>query len=211
MNPATNLSDRKHRIGLPEQRVLLPLLALALTGILTLASPLASAFDLDSDTPIRVNADSARLDDSQGIATYTGDVVMSQGNTRLTADRVVLHRSEEGVNRIEATGQPAEYRQPSVDGEGETNARALNIRWSAADNRVTFEREAVIEQGGNLFRGDVIHYDSVDRVVTAEGSADQGDGGGRVEMVIQPRGSSNSPESLNSLNSPNSLNNASEQ
>jgi lipopolysaccharide export system protein LptA len=196
MNPVINRSRFRCRAGL---------LALALVAPLTLTAPLASAFDLDSNTPIRVNADNARLDDGQGIATYTGDVVMSQGNIRLTADQVVLHRSDVGVNRIEATGQPARYQQPSVSGEGETNARALNIRWSADDNRLTFEREAVIEQDGNLFRGDVIHYDSVDRVVTAEGSADQGDGGGRVEMVIQPRSSSSSP------NSQNSPDNASEQ
>jgi len=154
------------------------------------------AFDLDSDTPIRVNADNARLDDNQGIATYTGSVEMSQGNSKLTADRVELHRSSEGVSRIEATGQPARYRQPAVKGEGETNAQAKTITWSADDNRVTFEREAVIEQDGNLFRGDVIHYDSVQRVVTAEGSADQTDGSGRVEMVIQPR-SNRSDDSSN--------------
>lgn len=165
--------------------------------LLALATPLANAFDLDSNTPIRVNADNARLDDSQGIATYTGDVEMSQGDIRLSADRVVLHRSDEGVRRIEANGQPARYQQPAVRGEGQTDARALNIVWSAEDNRVTFEREAVIEQDGNLFRGDVIHYDSVDRVVTAEGAADQGDGGGRVEMIIQPRNSNNSSNDSN--------------
>ncbi|TGN40007.1 lipopolysaccharide transport periplasmic protein LptA [Marinobacter confluentis] len=160
--------------------------------LLVLFAPVTGAFELDSDTPIRVSADNARLDDSQGIATYTGDVEMSQGNILLTADRVVLHRSENGVSRIEANGQPARYNQPAVEGQGETTAQALNITWSADDNRVTFEREAVIEQDGNLFRGDLIHYDSVERVVTAEGSADQGDGGGRVEMVIQPRNSRSS-------------------
>ena len=62
-----------------------------LVALLTAAmiSP-AAAFDLDSDTPIKVTADNARLDDSQGIATYTGDVELEQGNTRLNADRVVL-------------------------------------------------------------------------------------------------------------------------
>ena len=82
-----------------------------------------------------------------------------------------------------------------MEGQGETDARALTITWSASDNRVTFKREAVIEQGGNLFRGNIIHYDSAERVVTAEGSADQGDGSGRVEMVIQPRGNpDNNPD-----------------
>lgn len=156
------------------------LLAVAMTGP-------AAAFDLDSDTPIKVTADNARLDDGQGIATYTGAVELEQGNTRLSADRVVLYRTENGLSRIEASGNPARYRQPTREGEGETDARALNITWSATDSQLTFEREAVIKQNGNLFRGDVIHYDTAGRVVTAEGGADTGEGTGRVEMVIQPR------------------------
>lgn len=152
----------------------------------TIANP-AAAFDLDSDQPITVSADSARLDDGQGIATYTGAVELVQGKTRLTAERVVLFRSAEGLNRIEANGSPARYQQPVTDGEGETDAKAKNITWSATDKQLTFEREAVIEQNGNVFRGDIIHYDTEQRVVTAEGSEDTGAGPGRVEMVIQPR------------------------
>ncbi|MDF0748903.1 lipopolysaccharide transport periplasmic protein LptA [Marinobacter sp. 71-i] len=176
-------------ISRPESRCRRPVAALPAIAVLFLVlgtSP-ATGFDLESDEPIRVNADSARLDDGQGIATYTGSVKMTQGDANLMADKVVLYRDENGVSRIEATGTPARYRQPAMEGQGETDARALSITWSASDNRVTFEREAVIEQGGNLFRGDVIHYDSAERVVTAEGSADQGEGSGRVEMVIQPR------------------------
>ncbi|WP_417513574.1 lipopolysaccharide transport periplasmic protein LptA [Marinobacter sp.] len=166
-----------------------------LTAILaaSLAGP-ALAFDLDSDDPISVSADSARLDDGKGIATYTGAVVLVQGKTRLTAERVVLYRSVEGLNRIEANGSPARYQQPVTSGEGETDAKALNITWSAPDKQLTFEREAVIEQNGNVFSGDIIHYDTEQRVVTAEGSEDTGDGPGRVEMIIQPRSSNNSTQ-----------------
>ncbi|MFN2361585.1 MAG: lipopolysaccharide transport periplasmic protein LptA [Marinobacter sp.] len=181
MSLANNLFSRRRLCRLSAKPLALVTLCLALVA------PAALAFDLESDAPIRVNADSARLDDAKGIATYTGAVEMTQGQTNLTADMVVLYRDEEGVSRIEATGQPAHYRQPATEGQGETDARALNITWSASESRVTFEREAVIEQDGNLFRGDVIHYDSAGRVVTAEGAADQGEGSGRVEMVIQPR------------------------
>jgi len=163
--------------------------ALAALLVASLASP-ALAFDLDSGTPITVSADSARLDDGKGIATYTGAVELVQGKTRLTAERVVLYRSAEGLNRIEANGSPARYQQPVTSGEGETDAKARNITWSASDKQLTFEREAVIEQNGNVFRGDIIHYDTEQRVVTAEGGRDTGAGPGRVEMVIQPRGSS---------------------
>jgi len=158
---------------------------LAITLTLGLSAN-ASAFNLDSDAPITVSADNARLDDAKGIATYTGDVQLVQGKTRLDAERVVLYRNAEGLSRIEASGEPARYQQPTRDGEGETDARALNITWSASDEQLTFERDAIIEQNGNLFRGDVIHYDTVRRVVTAQGG-DTSTGSGRVEMVIQPR------------------------
>jgi len=177
MKPETNRS----------RRMLAALLSVVVIG------PTA-AFDLDSDTPIKVTADTARLDDGQGIATYTGAVELEQGKTRLSAERVVLYRSEDGLSRIEASGTPAIYRQPARDGEGETDARALNITWSASDNQLTFERDAIIEQNGNLFRGDVIHYDTVGRVVTAAGGEDAGEGSGRVEMVIQPRSTDRRPD-----------------
>ncbi|AOY87088.1 lipopolysaccharide transport periplasmic protein LptA [Marinobacter salinus] len=164
---------------------------------LALVTP-ATAFDLDSDQPIKVSANNARLDDSKGIATYTGAVELIQGKTRLSAERVVLFRNEAGLSRIEASGNPAHYRQPSREGNGETDARARNITWSASDKELTFEREAVIEQNGNLFRGDVIHYDTVRRVVTAEGGQDTGSGTGRVEMVIQPRNTQGSDGSSQS-------------
>lgn len=160
---------------------------------LMLAVPLAAtAFDLESDQPIRVNADSARLDDMTGTATYTGDVLVQQGNTRLEAGRVVLYRDEQGLTRIEAEGNPARYLQPAKDGSGQTDARARRIIYSAPDSRLVFEEQAVIEQNGNRFSGNRIDYNSSQRVVTATSSPqkDNQSEDGRVEMIIQPRSES---------------------
>lgn len=169
----------------------------AVLAMAFLADP-ASAFNLDSETPIKVSADSARLDDTAGTAVYTGAVELTQGETRLEADRVVLYRSQEGVSRIEASGNPAHYRQPGQGSGDMTNASAMNITWSGDENLVTFERQAVIEQGGNIFRGDIIHYDTVRRVVTAEGGTPSEDSSGRVEMIIQPRNSAQSSDGKSS-------------
>lgn len=162
------------------------LLVAACALLATVAVP-ASAFDLNSDVPITVNADNARLDDSKGIATYSGDVVVTQLETRLTADKVTLYRDSNGLSRIEATGSPAQYSQPSGPQGEATDAEARVIIYSAADSRLTFEQNAEIRQAGNLFRGERIHYDTENRVVTAEGSGSSDNGDGRVEMVIQPR------------------------
>jgi len=162
----------------------------ALTGLF-LASPI-SAFDLDSNEPIKVSADSATLDESEGIATYTGDVQLVQGEASLDADRVILHRNERGVSKVESWGSPAHYSQPARDDQQATDAWALEITWSADDNVIVLEKQARIEQGDNQFRGDIIHYDTVRRVVTAEGVRTEEGDSGRVEMVIQPRNSGQS-------------------
>lgn len=177
------------------------LAGVALIALVTLP---AAAFDLNSGEPIAVSADHARLDDAKGTATYTGDVVVTQKQTRLTAERVVLYRDETGVNRIEAFGSPARYQQPAASGEGETDARALNITYAAKDNRLTFEQEAVIRQQGNVFKGDRILYDTKARVVTAESTPGEDNSTGRVEMIIQPRntGGQASPDSTDNRTKP---------
>lgn len=162
------------------------------TALALLCAPVAHGFNLDSDTPIKITANSARLDDTSGTATYTGDVEVTQGETRLTADRVVLYRNAEGISQMEAEGNPAHYREPSRSGEGMTDARALEITWSAEESLVVFDGEAFIEQGPNEFRGYRILYDTLDRVVTAQGNPGSDNGDGRVEMVIQPRNTGNS-------------------
>lgn len=182
--------------GLTPRPGRLPDAAIRLFMLITLVLPVTTlGFELDSDQPIRVSADSARLDDSSGTATYTGEVEVMQGETRLTADHVTLHRDEEGLTRIEASGKPAHYRQPATEDRGETDASAEHITYSAPDSQLIFERNAVIEQGDNLFRGDRIEYDTARRVVNATSRKPEGqeEGDGRVEMVIQPRSRQTSP------------------
>lgn len=185
------------RPGLPLHR---SLRLVAVLVVLAAAAP-ALAFDLDSDDPIRVSADTARLDDSAGTAVYSGDVVVRQGITELTADRVVLYRDGDGVSRIEASGGPARYRQTGAAEEGPIDARAEVITYSADETRLTFEGDAMIEQADNIFRGDIIRYDTARRVVTAEGRPGEGDSRGRVEMVIQPRQAAPSPSTDSSEDS----------
>ncbi len=176
------------------QRSFLKLAVLASSAAaLWLITAPAVAFDLNSDTPISVSADSARLDDSKGEATYTGDVVVTQDQTRLTADRVMLFQNQQGVQRIEAFGTPARYKHPAMGDQAGTDAQSLKITYTAKDSQLTLEQEAVIEQAGNVFRGDRIEYDTVARIVTAEGSQRDGEPQGRVEMIIQPRSGNINP------------------
>ena len=56
-------------------------------------SPASWALPTDREQPIRVQADSAELDDKQGVAVYRGDVVVTQGSMKLTANRAQVFQS----------------------------------------------------------------------------------------------------------------------
>lgn len=157
-----------------------------LAGLVMMALALpVYAFNLDSNNPIKVESDNARLDDQKGTATYTGSVRVTQGEAVLTADRVVLHRGDgQSLNRMEATGEPATYEQPENQQGPAIYAEGETIIYRATEERITFERQALIRQQGDTFRGNRIVYDVAERVVTASSAAD--DDSDRVEMTIQP-------------------------
>lgn len=179
MLPKTSTSSPE-----PAASVRLWLLCLAMLPLLIWASP-GRAFEMNSDAPITVKANQARLDDIAGKATYTGDVLIVQGKTRLFADRVELYRDQQGLSRIEAFGDPARYEQPESPEAAAIDARAQEIEFVSADSLLKFRNEAIIRQAGDVFRGDIIQYHTEDRVVTAERA--QSGSGSQVEMVIQPR------------------------
>ena len=54
----------------------------------TFGSAAAWALPTDRTQPIRVQADSAELDDKQGVAVYRGDVVITQGSMKITGNTV---------------------------------------------------------------------------------------------------------------------------
>ncbi|MEQ6884347.1 lipopolysaccharide transport periplasmic protein LptA [Salicola sp. Rm-C-2C1-2] len=157
-----------------------------IAGFLMVATALpVYAFNLDSNNPIKVESDNARLDDQKGTATYTGSVRVTQGKAVLTAERVVLHRGDgQSLNRMKATGEPATYEQPESPQGPAIYAEGETIIYRAAAERITFEHKALIRQRGDTFQGNRIVYDVAERVVTASSASD--DDSDRVEMTIQP-------------------------
>lgn len=64
------------------------------------------AITQDTDAPVEVSADELAVDQETGAATFTGNVVIGQGDMRLSAPRVlVIYRQDQpGIERLEATG-----------------------------------------------------------------------------------------------------------
>ena len=113
----------------------------------TLGSVSAWALPSDRDQPIRVQADSAELDDKQGVAVYRGDVVITQGTMKITGDTVTITQNAQGeVDVFTSVGKPAYYEQkPAVDKQI-VKAYGLTIQYFAANERIVLIDQAKVVQ-----------------------------------------------------------------
>ena len=157
---------------------------------LAAASSTSWALPSDRDQPIRVQADSAELDDKQGVAVYRGSVVITQGSLKITGDTVTLTQNQTGdLEVFTAVGKPAYYeQQPSADKQI-VKAYGLTIQYYASNERIVLIDQAKVIQEGNTFEGEKIVYDTQRQIVNA-GRATGSNVSmprPRIDMILQPR------------------------
>ncbi len=154
---------------------------------LCMALPLM-ALPSDTEEEILIVADRAEMDRRQGIVTYLGNVVLTQGTLKIEADRITLHSNEEQLDRAVAIGQPARYQQQLADNEPLTFAHALRIDYLTAEKNIHLRGQAELEQGGSLIRGEHIHYNMLDDIIKAlNHDGDTPHTNNRIQVIIQPQ------------------------
>ena len=159
---------------------------ISLALLASMAIPLVAQAQ-DASQPIRIQANSATLDDRKNTAVYTGNVIITQGSMRLTGSRVTLSLDNAGeVQKLVANGSPATFRQTPTGGK-QVDAHALTIEYHADTERVVLIQDAFLEQAGNTFQGQRVNYDIRQQVVNAGDTNATGDTPERIEIVIQPR------------------------
>jgi len=144
------------------------MLRLALVGaaVIALTAPLHAqgaqvAFGgmaQDTDAPVEVSADQLEVNQSDGTALYTGNVVIGQGEMRLAAPRVlVVYVEGQGrIDRLEATGgvtlvsgeEAAEAERADYDITAGTVVMSGNVLLTQGQNVLTSERMLVDLEGG---------------------------------------------------------------
>ena len=163
-------------------------LLLSLSAAFTSAS--TWALPTDREQPIRVQADSAELDDKQGVAVYRGGVVITQGSLKITGDTVTITQTPQGdIDVFTAVGKPAYYEQKPAADKQLVQAYGLTIQYYASNERIVLIDQAKVIQEGNTFEGEKIVYDTQRQIVNA------GRANGtsitsprpRIDMVIQPK------------------------
>ncbi|TBU98911.1 lipopolysaccharide transport periplasmic protein LptA [Stutzerimonas kirkiae] len=163
-------------------------LLLGLSASLLAAS--AWALPEDRNQPIRVQADTAELDDKQGVAVYRGDVVITQGTLKITGDTVTITQTASGdIDVFTSVGKPAYYEQKPALDKPIVKAYGLTIQYFSSNERIVLIDQAKVVQEGNTFEGEKIVYDTRRQIVNAGRANDSSitTPRPRVDMVIQPR------------------------
>lgn len=157
---------------------------------IALGSAGAWALPSDREQPIRVQADTAELDDKQGVAVYRGDVVITQGTLKITGDKVTITQNAQGdIEVFTAVGKPAYYEQKPAADKQIVKAYGLTIQYFAANERIVLIDQAKVIQEGNTFEGEKIVYDTQRQIVNAgrANGAPLTTPRPRIDMVIQPK------------------------
>lgn len=131
-------------------------------------------FAHDSSQPVEITADSLNVDQSEGTATFLGNVLVGQGTLRLAADRIDVKYGGDGgtgtIEKMSATG--------SVTlSNGAEAAEAQKAVYTVEDGMVTMEGDVLLSQGQNAISGETL------RINLNDGTAQMQ---GRVKTIFQP-------------------------
>ena len=145
----------------------------------------------DRDKPTQVEANRMSADDARRLNIFEGEVVVTKGTIRLTADRLVVRQDAEGFQFATATGKPARFRQRQDAKPGEkegiwVEGEAMRIELDDRNQKIELFEAARVSRGGDEVAGDYIFVDQrSDFYQVSSGKSPAAKG--RVKAVIQPK------------------------
>jgi lipopolysaccharide export system protein LptA len=150
----------------------------------------AIALEKDQNAPIEIEANRATVDELKQMATYEGNVALSQGTLRISAGQLTAWSKDNKVDKLEAKGEPATYTQTFEDNPNPIYAEAKVIYYFPQSGKITLEKNARVTQGQHRFEGNYIEYDIQKQKLSAKGETNPlGEKMSRVKVVIPPQSS----------------------
>lgn len=166
----------------------LPLRGLVLTTLLLVQTtgPL-HARESDLSKPIDVRAEKSEFDEKAGTQTLSGNVEISQGTMKITADRIAIALKNNALHTIKGTGSPIRFEQENESGEL-MQGEAKRITYDAIAGTLILEGTARLSQPRQNLVSERITFDARTQKVSAEGGGQSG----RVNIQILPPQSADS-------------------
>ena len=151
----------------------------AIAFALCIAAPVASqgtsvafgSIQLDTSAPSVASADELAVDQATGAATFTGNVVIGQGEMRLSAPRVLViySQGQTGIERLEATGGVTLVSGPDA-------AEGQRADYNVADGVIVMSGDVLLAQGQSALSADRMTVNLEDGTARMQG---------RVKTILQ--------------------------
>lgn len=147
--------------------ILLPLLCFYLIS----GSCVSFALSTDRDQPADIEADDIEFNMRDGTRTFTNNVLAVQGTLRIKADKLVAKYKDGELERVDAWGSLARFKQRPDGKPNDVEGWAKKIVVDQANNLLTLTGKAALRQGGDTARGDEIVYNMATDTLKVRGGA----------------------------------------
>ena len=123
------------------------------------------AIQQDTSAPVEVSAAELNVDQETGAAVFTGNVVIGQGEMRLSAPRVlVIYREDQaGIERMEATGGVTLVSGPDA-------AESQRADYSIDTGLIVMTGDVLLTQGQSAIASERMTVDLEDGTARMQGS-----------------------------------------
>jgi lipopolysaccharide export system protein LptA len=163
-----------------------------LLACLLVLAPSAHGEKADRSKPIHLEADRVTVDDAKQIATFTGNVVLTQGTMVLRGDRMEVRQDKSGFRQGTTWGNLAYFRQKRDNADGLIEGWAERIEYDSRTDKIQLFNRATLKRGQDEVQGSFISYDSATEFFQVSGSSPSPGGSAkssdnRVRAILQPK------------------------
>jgi lipopolysaccharide export system protein LptA len=144
----------------------------------------------DRDQPVHLEADRATVQDANKLATFTGNVVLTQGTLVIRADKMTVKEDANGFQYATAFGNLVSFRQKRDGRDEYVEGWSERMEYDGKADKVQLFKKARLRRGQDEVHGDYISYDAVNEFFQVNGvgeASTQTHSEGRVRAVIQPK------------------------
>jgi lipopolysaccharide export system protein LptA len=141
-------------------------------------------FSQNRDQPVKIDSDIFEVRDKDKVATFSGDVHLTQGDTRLSCKTLVVFYEDHAHSATLKAAQPGPGGQQQIRrlearggvkvNQKDQTATGNNGVFDMKTNTVTLIGNVVVTQGQNVLRGDRLIVDLTSGVSRVEGGRVQG-------------------------------------
>jgi len=163
---------------------------LAAVAVLCIGIP-AHAEKADRSKPIHLEADRVTVDDVKQIATFTGNVVFTQGTLVMRGDRAEVRQDKDGFKQGVMWGNLAYFRQKRDGYDEYIEGWAERVEYDGRADKVQMFNRAMLKRGQDEVRGSYISYDSNTEFYQVYSGGPKAaaakTGDDRVRVILQPK------------------------